>query len=343
MNLRTSQRVFPLALLALLLSLLASAVHAARLGQLRQFRLPFAAQPHDIALGPDGNLWFTAWGAGRPFIGRVTPRGTTTQFPLPSERQLWEDAITAGPDGALWFTQFRTGRIGRINTEGGITEFLPPGAPQVTIAPNDIAAGPDGNLWFTDSDGDYQTPTRVWRLTPTGDFTPFTVPAGAGQITAGPDGAVWFTADFAIVRMTTAGAITQFAVPADPNNITLGPDGALWFTAREELRLKVGRITTDGTITMFPGPRRLGRTHFAAPASITAGSDGNLWFTDYYSETVNRMTPSGKLTQALRVHRGIPLGIAAGPDDTVWFTVSGWIARNDRIGVLRLRPTRPGR
>ena len=37
------------------------------------------AQPYDIALGPDGNLWFTEFNGGNQ-IGRITPLGVVTEF-----------------------------------------------------------------------------------------------------------------------------------------------------------------------------------------------------------------------------------------------------------------------
>lgn len=44
-------------------------------------------------------------------IGRITPVGAITEYPLPtySSSPL---AIAAGPDGNLWFTEY--GKIGRI-------------------------------------------------------------------------------------------------------------------------------------------------------------------------------------------------------------------------------------
>ncbi len=38
--------------------------------------------PQGIAVGPDGNLWFTEYAANQ--IGRVTPAGVITEFPIPT-------------------------------------------------------------------------------------------------------------------------------------------------------------------------------------------------------------------------------------------------------------------
>src|SRR2546428_13340694 len=59
------------------------------------------AQPIEIVLGPDGNLWFTEQNTSA--VGRVTPDGVITEFPTPTSG--FPDDISAGPDGNVWFTE----------------------------------------------------------------------------------------------------------------------------------------------------------------------------------------------------------------------------------------------
>src|SRR6266849_152887 len=107
MNLR---RVFSSVCL-LLLSLPAlggfvSAPHAlAVAGKITEFPIPTSgSEPMGITRGPDGNFWFVEFGTDK--IGRITPRGTITEFPFPTgDSGLWLVGITAGPDGNLWFTE----------------------------------------------------------------------------------------------------------------------------------------------------------------------------------------------------------------------------------------------
>jgi len=74
--------------------------------------------PVGITAGPDGNLWFAATDVN--MIGRITPAGSFTEFPLPttcgSSNGCGPYAITAGPDGNLWFTE-AANDIGRITTQ----------------------------------------------------------------------------------------------------------------------------------------------------------------------------------------------------------------------------------
>jgi hypothetical protein len=58
--------------------------------------LPFfsAPDPGDIAVGPDGNLWFTEYYQNK--IGRITPSGTLTEFPIATPRPRPNTITTCG-------------------------------------------------------------------------------------------------------------------------------------------------------------------------------------------------------------------------------------------------------
>jgi streptogramin lyase len=107
-----------------------------------------------IAAGPDGNVWFTEDGGNS--IGRMTPAGVVTEFPLPTASSFPSD-IASGPDGNLWFTEFNANQIGRITTAGVITEFP---LPNPNSGLGGITAGPDGAMWFAEQFGN-----RIGRIT----------------------------------------------------------------------------------------------------------------------------------------------------------------------------------
>jgi streptogramin lyase len=155
-----------------------------RPGTITSFSLPTAAShPEAITAGPDGNLWFTEFFGNK--IGRITPGGTITEFPLAASSG--PSGIIAGPDGNLWFTEYSGGKIGRITPGGTITEFP---LPDAAGGPRGITAGPDGNLWFTEDGGN-----QIGRITPNGTITEFPLPPVVHPygIAAGPDGNLWFT------------------------------------------------------------------------------------------------------------------------------------------------------
>jgi streptogramin lyase len=74
--------------------------------------LPNFPEPDGIAAGPNGNLWFTEFGADR--VGRITPSGVVTEFGAGIGAAAQSIGITAGPDGNLWFAEYAGHRIGRV-------------------------------------------------------------------------------------------------------------------------------------------------------------------------------------------------------------------------------------
>lgn len=122
-------------------------------GAIQEFPIPFvSAGATEITTGPDGNLWFVLQqnGEGGGLIGRMTPTGVATLFPLPLGGGPLD--IAAGADGNLWFTE-TVGKVGSISASGQIAEYAVPSLPTLpagSVSPAGITPGPDGNLWFTD-------------------------------------------------------------------------------------------------------------------------------------------------------------------------------------------------
>ncbi len=238
-----------------------------------------------ITRGPDGDPWAVGGGNGLDTgawlnhydlnLGTL-PGGVDFGFTFATE--------VAAADGALWVILTR----GTVSVRGYATDGSPCCAsydfddldPSTGAGGGSrIATGPDGALWVT-------TQNAIWRLTTDGQSAtefPLAVGTGAHAIAAGPDGRLWFTAPGRIGRMNTAGEVRYFAVPSErgdnatAQDITAGPDGALWFL--EGSANKLGRITTDGTVTEYPVPVG-GPVPDGVRAGITVGPDGALWFTD---------------------------------------------------------------
>jgi streptogramin lyase len=293
--------------------------------------------PYGIAAGDDGNVWFADQGngGGVPKIGRVTPAGTITEFPLPAGSS--PQRLAAGPDGSVWFTDTgATKAIGRVTAAGVITEFT---ALPVGSDPFGIAEGSDGNLWFTDGGKN-----AIGVITPSGAVSETTNGLNSGSkpllIAAGPDGAMWFTdtgTTKAIGRVSiSTSTITEFALPSSssPFDITTGPDGNLWFTDQASTTMQIGRITPAGAITDFTAG--LQSSNHSFPYDIFAGPDGNVWFTDGGNgpnppipSAIGRISPSGVITEWSQGLEGAGgssstvLGGTLGPDGNVWFTDQG--------------------
>jgi virginiamycin B lyase len=208
-----------------------------------------------IVAGSDGNLWFS-WlrvvpSLDQASIGRITPAGTITAFPLTLPYDS-VGGITSGPDGNLWFTvgeactePCHQPAIGRITTSGVVTNFA---FSDGLTSPYHITLGVDGNLWFAGAYGNVAL-SMVGRITPLGVSKVFQLPCSgpgncleADSITSGPDGALWFAGGQGTIgRSTTTGVITEYhaSLPGPIGPLTIGPDGKLWVASGAA----VGRVT----------------------------------------------------------------------------------------------------
>ena len=156
----------------------------------------------ELTKGPDGQVWFAI---GSPAsIGRVTPDGNWTIFPLPPTGYGLLHIVT-GSDGNLWYTESSPdGVVGRMTPAGVVTEFTFGGLSGRLIV------GADGNLWTID-----MLKTNLMRVTTNGVITRFVIEpsqvaglyigTAIGQFTAGHDGYIWAT-EF------VANAIIRFSI-----------------------------------------------------------------------------------------------------------------------------------
>ena len=293
-----------------------------------------SSDPYGIALGADGNMWFSEATTGSETaggnIGTVDTGGTVTEFGGLSPNAAPED-MTSGPGGMVWFTE-SDNAIGSMTTGAAVQELpLSSGC----VEPIGLADGPDGNLWFGVTCPGGQA---IGRMTPTGTFTSFLVPTNNGvgdhvvqSIAAGPDGNLWFTEPFAnrVGRITTGGKITTFGgltAHSEPWHITAGPNGNLWFT--EPSADQIGEMTTAGALVgefpVSPG---------SSPLGIAPAGDGTLWFTEYAGVgSIGQIAASGTvLGQWPLPLGGNPRNVAMGGSN-VWFTES----TGNRIGEVLL-------
>jgi streptogramin lyase len=107
---------------------------------------PDQVLPGYAAPGPDGNVWFGEFSAGRHKIGSVDPNGVVTEYTVPAGNAT-VNAITTGVDGNLWLTvgglAADDNKIVNMTTAGTILDDF------VTHqTPVGITVGPDGNIWF---------------------------------------------------------------------------------------------------------------------------------------------------------------------------------------------------
>lgn len=276
--------------------------------------------PEGVALGPDGNIWFTE--NADPQIGRVIPAtGAITEFVLPDGPNAAPWDIIIGPDQALWYTDTNTSQIGRMTTDGVVTNLYNTITPN--SAPRRMTIGEDGAIWFTE-----YTVNQIGRITVTGEMTEYplpgknTKPAG---IAAGPTGtnSIWFMENFgnAAVEMNLQGQVIATVPLPTPGavsaQVVLGPDNNMWYT--ENRGNNIGRInpsTLELTEWQVPTPD-------AVPGGLVAAPDGALWFTEWEGTVsqIGRITTDGIISEFPDgIAQSEPWEIAVGPGGTaVWW------------------------
>ncbi|MFT3913514.1 MAG: IPT/TIG domain-containing protein [Anaeromyxobacteraceae bacterium] len=263
------------------------------------YAVPTGGGQGGMALGPDGNLWFTERARGK--VGRVTPAGVVTEFSVP-DGSVNGNAVTgdpvdiaAGADGNLWFSDWALARVGYVTPAGAVT-MVPLASGCTTFG---ITHGPGTTVWFNEDH----------------------CPAG-GQNHVG--------------SVDTANVAAQQSFPVTGSfpllfGITLGADGNLW--SAEYNRRKLRRTTPAGVFTELPEPSPPPPATdtaltFSNPLWLVTGSDGNVWFND---GKLGVITPTGTLTD--RDALGTPGGLVVGRinRDTkgrVWYSgsnVVGWM------------------
>lgn len=312
------------AALAVALGATLSAAQAAPVGTLKQFRVPTAdSEPMSITNGSDGNRWFVEGNLDSvlesPAIGRITPAGDITEFPVNCSFCSLSD-IVQGPEGILYFTS-NEAFLGRITTSG---EFLAPiPMPETDVLAGDLAV--HGNdIWITDFNND-----SLWRYdVATGQFTQFPVPEPA-DVAVDSGGRVWFTAPLApgIGELDPAtGAVTVTPTQLTPRQLTVASDGDIWFTARFTPQ-GVGELDPDtNNVREFPLTN-------VGPEGIAASSDGSVWFTQTTKGNIARITDSGVITEGKVVRNSEPFGITVAPNGAPWYTM----LEANKIATLQLR------
>ena len=101
-----------------------------------------APEVDDVAVAPDGTVWFT----GSNSIGEIDPAvGVVSSTPLSAEAS----AITVAPNRTVWVTEPFADLIGRLTPSETLPHDLVEFPTPVDATPLDIDAAPNGNVWFT--------------------------------------------------------------------------------------------------------------------------------------------------------------------------------------------------
>ncbi|MCB1058281.1 MAG: SMP-30/gluconolactonase/LRE family protein, partial [Acidobacteria bacterium] len=112
------------------------------------------AWPFNIAIAPDGMLWFTQRASGR--LGRLDPAtGEIRHFEPPTPGAGPAGMAIDPRDGTVWFGEGYADRIGRLDPATGEIEEIALGESSNgnQNGPAGLAIDPDGGVWFAKLEG----------------------------------------------------------------------------------------------------------------------------------------------------------------------------------------------
>jgi streptogramin lyase len=247
------------------------------------------SNPESVALGADGDVWFTTHITGEDGstagIDRIDGEGTITPVALPIGvgRTLPERnfpvGVAAGPEGEMWFLEDGTNDeghplIGRISLDGAISELPVPGTKEGLWS---IVRGAEGDMWFTIGSN------KIGRATPNGEITEY--PAGnltgdgIGNLAAGPEGDVWYGEGAgSLGRIDAAGEVTTFSGAAsvyyEISTVGFGPEGNLWYGPRGAGYgvSEIDRLTTPVAPQLLAAPTISGQSLEGETLTVSTGS-----------------------------------------------------------------------
>lgn len=300
---------------------------------IREYAAP--GHPHDTAVGPRGDLWYTAQRANA--LGRIDPQtGESDRYPL-DVSDSGPHGLVADANGDIWFTANSKGYIGKLDPESGAVTEYPLRDPRAAD-PHTPIFGRDGKLYFTVQQGNL-----VGRLDPsTGQVELVEVPTPHAEpygIVAGDDGAIYFC-EFGTnqlgrldpERMT----ITELALPdpaARPRRLALAPAGAIYYT--DFARGYLGRFDpSTGKIDEWPSPGGA----YSQPYAIAVTSNGDVWFveTGVHPNMLVRFDPRARSFARWTIPSGggVVRNMVATPDDRLYLAESGV----DKVAIAEVQP-----
>jgi streptogramin lyase len=260
---------------------------------------------------PQSSLQSTPSCCGNAVVGRLTPDGQITEFPLPFNAL----DIADGPDGNIWVGANNVSALGRVHPDGTVDSFPLPSGDNPSIP----TVGPDGNLWMAQPEiSDILRVDTAGQVTGLFNVSPNSTPS---DMTSGSDNALWFV-EFTgnqIGRITTDGSLTELPVPtpaSHPGSIAAGLDGNIWFA--ERYANQIGEVVLNQPPTAHAGgPYTITYgTPLMLDASASTDPDGDALT---YTWTINghTQTSSSSPTLTLTWPQLAALGVAGGQVDSV--------------------------
>ncbi len=296
---------------------------------MRTYALPRGGgYPHDVAVGADGIVWYTAQRDGK--LGRLEPATGKIEL-VPLGEGAAPHGVIIGPDGAPWVTEGGTNSIVRVDPQTRAVKRWP--LPQTRKGANLNTATFDrrGRIWFTGQSGIYG------RLDPaTSAMDVWDAPRGRGPygITTTPGGDVYY-ASLAGSYIARVDLETGAATIIEPPTKDQG--------ARRVWSDSTGRIWVSewnsGNVSVYDPKAKTWKT-WRLPGdgphayAVYVDERDIVWLSDFGANAVVRFEPVTETFQAFPSDaRGANVRQMLGRPGEVWAPESG----NDRVVVFRTK------
>jgi virginiamycin B lyase len=242
--------------------------------------------PHDVAVGADGVVWYTAQRNGA--LGRLDPAsGRVDLIALGSGSA--PHGVIVGPDAAPWITDGGLNAIVRVDPRTREVKRWPLPEARGYVNLNTATFDRRGRIWFTGQNGVYG------RLDPaTGAMQVWDAPRGRGPygIATTPDGDVYYASlagsHIARVDLET-GAATVIEPPTKDQGarrVWSDSKGAIWVSEWNSGQVsRYDPKTGAWRAWRLPGDRP--RTY-----SVYVDHDDKVWLTDFAANAVVRFDPA---------------------------------------------------
>jgi virginiamycin B lyase len=260
--------------------------------EVKTYKVPAGASPHDVAVSANGIVWYTAQGQGA--LGRLDPKtGAVKQIKL-GERSA-PHGVIVGPDGAPWITDGGLNAIVRVDptTEKVTTYPLPKGSNYANL--NTLTFDKQGVVWFTGQAGVYGKADPK-----SGEVKVWDAPKGRGPygIATTPAGDVWFSslAGSYIARIDrTSGAVEVVDTPtqgAGARRVWPDSKNRLWVSQWNSGHVSLYDPATKAWKEWrLPGARP--QTY-----SVYVDETDAVWLTDFGANAIVRFDPKTEKFQS---------------------------------------------
>ena len=284
--------------------------------------------PHDVAVGADGIVWYTAQRAGR--LGRLDPTSGKVEL-IPLGAGAAPHGVIVGPDGAPWVTEGGTNAIVRVDAKTREVKRWPLPEARGAVNLNTLTFDKRGRVWFTGQNGVYG------RLDPrTGAMQVWDAPRGRGPygIATTPDGAVYY-ASLAGSHVARVDLDTGVATVIEPPTKDQGArrvwsdgQGRIWVSEWNSGNVSRYDPATGAWKTWkLPGDR-------PRAYAVYVDDKGMVWLSDWGANAMVRFDPETEKFEAFPSdRRGANVRQILGRPGEVWAPESG----ADRLVVYRTR------